>query len=175
MTSTVAEIALMYVLPLGVTAVLVMQAAASELLYHRIVGGALSLGVIALDFLFLKGILFSHTTDGGLILSFINLAVLGILFAIRGKYTADFAINIMFSIVMGAGIVGIIFSSHPTLVVSSDYTPEEIAQINAKYQDYQVIQQRWKKENCSNYGICRKNGKYRSCKSRFKRSVKAAP
>lgn len=136
MTSTVAEIALMYVLPLGVTAVLVMQAAASELLYHRIVGGALSLGVIALDFLFLKGILFSHTTDGGLILSFINLAVLGILFAIRGKYTADFAINIMFSIVMGAGIVGIIFSSHPTLVVSSDYTPEEIAQINAKYQDY---------------------------------------
>lgn len=136
MTSTVAEIALMYVLPLGVTAVLVMQAAATELLYHRIVGGALSLGAIALDFLFLKGILFPHTTDGGLILSFIVLAVLGILFAIRGKYTADFAINIMFSIIMGAGIVGIVFSSHPTLVVSSDYTPEEIAQINAKYQDY---------------------------------------
>lgn len=136
MTLTVAEIALMYVLPLGVTAVLIMQAAASELLYHRIVGGLLSLGVVVLDFFFLKGSLFSHTTDGGLILSFINLAVLGILYAIRGKYTADFAINIMFSIVMASGVVGMIFWNHPTLVVSSDYTPEELAQINAKYQDY---------------------------------------
>ena len=52
MNSDVAEIALMYVLPLGVTFITILQTAASEYRSQKLAGAFLSLIVVVLDCLF---------------------------------------------------------------------------------------------------------------------------
>lgn len=138
MNSEIAQIALMFVLPLGVTFILILQSAAAEYRSQKVTGALLSLIVVGLDavFYFLKNTVIAYNNDGGLLLTFACLFFLAILYAVRSDDGAGKFANILFAILMVAAIAGISYWERPTLVIKTGYTPEEIAEQNAKYQDY---------------------------------------
>ena len=138
MNQDVANIALMFVLPLGITFITILQAAASEENFHKLVGAVLSLFIVVMDclFYFPKNSFISYNADGGLLLSFASLGLFGILYVIRSEDTPAKVAHIIFTVLMFAAFVGIAYWERPTLLVTSDYTPAEIAAQNAKYQDY---------------------------------------
>ena len=138
MNQDVANIALMFVLPLGITFITILQSAASEENFHKLVGAVLSLFIVVMDclFYFPKNSFISYNADGGLLLSFASLGLFGILYVFRSEDTPAKVANIIFTVLMFAAFIGIAYWERPTLLVTSDYTPAEIAAQNAKYQDY---------------------------------------
>ena len=138
MNQDVANIALMFVLPLGVTFITILQSAAAERNTHKIAGAILSLFIIVMDclFYFAKNSFISYNADGGLLLAFASLTLFGILYVIRSEDMPAKVANILFTVFMIAAFVGIAYWERPTLLVASEYTPAEIAAQNAKYQDY---------------------------------------
>ena len=138
MNQDVANIALMFVLPLGVTFITILQSAAAERNTHKIAGAILSLFIIIMDclFYFAKNSFISYNADGGLLLAFASLTLFGILYVIRSEDMPAKVANILFTVFMIAAFVGIAYWERPTLLVASEYTPAEIAAQNAKYQDY---------------------------------------
>ena len=138
MNSDVAEIALMYVLPLGVTFITILQTAASEYRSQKLAGAFLSLIVVVLDclFYFTKNSFIAYNNDGGLLLAFGSLFFFAILYVIKSDETPAKVANILFAVLMLAGIVGISYWDRPTLVITSQYSAADIAAQNALYQDY---------------------------------------
>lgn len=138
MNSDVAEIALMYVLPLGVTFITILQTAASEYRSQKLAGAFLSLIVVVLDclFYFSKNSFIAYNNDGGLLLAFGSLFFFAILYVIKSDETPAKVANILFAVLMLAGIVGISYWDRPTLVITSQYSAADIAAQNALYQDY---------------------------------------
>ena len=138
MNQDVANIALMFVLPLGVTFITILQSAAAERNTHKIIGAILSLFIVVMDclFYFSKNSFISYNADGGLLLAFASLMLFGVLYTVRSEeMPAKFA-NGLFTAFMLAAFVGIAYWERPTLLVTSEYTPAELAAQNAKYQDY---------------------------------------
>lgn len=138
MNQDVANIALMFVLPLGVTFITILQSAAAERNTHKIAGAILSLFIIVMDclFYFAQNSFISYNADGGLLLAFASLALFGILYTIRSEDAPAKVANGLFTAFMLAAFIGIAYWERPTLLVASEYTPAEIAAQNAKYQDY---------------------------------------
>lgn len=138
MNQDVANIALMFVLPLGVTFITILQAAASERNTHKIVGAILSFFIIVMDclFYFAKNSFISYNADGGLLLAFASLALMGVLYTMNSEELPPKIANGIFTALMLAAFVGIAYWERPTLLVASEYSPAEIAAQNAKYQDY---------------------------------------
>lgn len=138
MNQDVANIALMFVLPLGITFITILKAAASEQNMHKLIGSVLSLFIVVMDclFYFTKNSFISYNADGGLLLAFASLFFFGILSVVRSETTPFKVANILFCAFMLAAFIGIAYWERPTLLVASDYTPDEIAAQNAKYQDY---------------------------------------
>jgi hypothetical protein len=138
MNQDVANIALMFVLPLGITFITILTAAASEQNMHKLIGAVLSLFIVVMDclFYFTKNSFISYNADGGLLLAFSSLFFFGILNTVRSELTPIKVANILFSLFMLAAFIGIAYWERPTLLVASDYNPDEIAAQNAKYQDY---------------------------------------
>lgn len=138
MNQDVANIALMFVLPLGVTFITILQSAAAERNTHKIIGAILSLFIVVMDclFYFSKNSFISYNADGGLLLAFASLMLFGVLYTVRSEdMPAKFA-NGLFTAFMLAAFIGIAYWERPTLLVTSEYTPAELAAQNAKYQDY---------------------------------------
>ena len=138
MNSDVAQVALMYVLPLGVTFITRLQTAASEYRSQKLAGALLSLIIVVLDclFYFTKNSFIAYNNDGGLLLAFGSLFFFAILYVIKSDETPAKVANILFAVLMLAGIVGISYWDRPTLVITSQYSAEDIAAQNALYQDY---------------------------------------
>ena len=138
MNSDVAQIALMFVLPLGITFITILQAAASEYRSQKMAGAFLSLIIVVLDclFYFAKNSFIAYNNDGGLLLSFASLFFFAILYVVKSDETPAKVANILFAVLMLSGIVGISYWDRPTLVITSQYTAEDIAAINAMNQDY---------------------------------------
>ena len=138
MNSDVAQIALMFVLPLGITFITILQAAASEYRSQKMAGAFLSLIIVVLDclFYFAKNSFIAYNNDGGLLLSFASLFFFAILYVVKSDETPVKVANILFAVLMLSGIVGISYWDRPTLVITSQYTAEDIAAINAMNQDY---------------------------------------
>jgi hypothetical protein len=138
MNSDVAQIALMFVLPLGITFITILQAAASEYRSQKMAGAFLSLIIVVLDclFYFTKNSFIAYNNDGGLLLSFASLFFFAILYVVKSDETPVKVANILFAVLMLSGIVGISYWDRPTLVITSQYTAEDIAAINAMNQDY---------------------------------------
>lgn len=138
MNQDVANIALMFVLPLGITFITILQAAASERNTHKIVGAILSFFIIVMDclFYFAKNSFISYNADGGLLLAFASLALMGVLYTLNSEELPPKIANGIFTALMLAAFVGIAYWERPTLLVASEYSPAEIAAQNAKYQDY---------------------------------------
>lgn len=138
MNQDVANIALMFVLPLGVTFITILQSAAAERNTHKIIGAILSLFIVVMDclFYFAKNSFISYNADGGLLLAFASLVLFGVLYTVRSEDTPAKFANGLFTAFMLAAFVGIAYWERPTLLVTSEYTPAELAAQNAKYQDY---------------------------------------
>ena len=138
MNQDVANIALMFVLPLGITFITILQAAASERNTHKLVGAILSLFIVVMDclFYFAKNSFISYNADGGLLLAFASLALMGVLYTLNSEELPPKIANGIFTALMLAAFIGIAYWERPTLLVASEYTPAEIAAQNAKYQDY---------------------------------------
>ena len=137
MNQNVAEIALMFILPLGVTFITILQAASAEYRYQKVTGALFAFIVVVMDclFYFTRNSFISYNTDGGLLLAFASLFFFGLLYVVRSNDRAEKCANIMFSAFMLAAFVGIAYWERPTLLVASEFSPEEIAAQNAKYQD----------------------------------------
>jgi len=138
MNQDVAQIALMYVLPLGVTFITILQSAAAETRGQKMVGALLSLIVVILDclFYFAKNSFIAYNNDGGLLLAFGSLFFFAILYIVKSEETPEKVANGLFAALMLTSIVGISYWDRPTLVITSQYTAEDIAAQNALYQDY---------------------------------------
>ena len=138
MNQDIANIALMFVLPLGITFITILQAAASERNTHKLVGAILSLFIVVMDclFYFAKNSFISYNADGGLLLAFASLALMGVLYTLNSEELPPKIANGIFTALMLAAFIGIAYWERPTLLVASEYTPAEIAAQNAKYQDY---------------------------------------
>ena len=138
MNQDVANIALMFVLPLGITFITILQTAAAPERMHKIIGAGLSLVVVIMDclFYFTKNSFISYNADGGLLLAFASLLFFGILNVVRSEDVPAKVANILFCVFMFSAFVGIAYWERPTLLVTADYTPAELAAQNAKYQDY---------------------------------------
>ena len=138
MNQDVANIALMFVLPLGITFITILQAAASERNTHKLVGAILSLFIVVMDclFYFAKNSFISYNADGGLLLAFASLALMGVLYTLNSEELPPKIANGIFTALMLAAFIGIAYWERPTLLVASEYSPAEIAAQNAKYQDY---------------------------------------
>ena len=138
MNQDVANIALMFVLPLGITFITILQAVASERTTHKLIGAILSFFIVVMDclFYFPKNSFISYNADGGLLLAFASLALLGVLYALNSEELPSKIANGIFTALMLAAFIGIAYWERPTLLVASEYSPAEIAAQNAKYQDY---------------------------------------
>ena len=138
MNQDVANISLMFVLPLGITFITILQTAAAPERMHKIIGAGLSFLVVVMDclFYFTKNSFISYNADGGLLLAFASLLLFGILNVIRSEDVPAKVANILFCVFMLSAFVGIAYWERPTLLVTADYTPAELAAQNAKYQDY---------------------------------------
>ena len=138
MTYGIAEIALMFVLPLGITFITILQTAAAEYRNEKILGAFFSLIVVVMDcmFYFARNSFISYNSDGGLLLAFASMFFFGLLYVVRSEDIAGKIANGMFSAFMLAAFLGICYWERPTLLVVSDYSPAELAAQNAKYQDY---------------------------------------
>lgn len=128
----------MFVLPLGITFITILQAAASEYRVQKIIGAFFSLIIIGMDclFYFSKNAFISYNTDGGLLLAFASLIFFGLLNAVQTDGLPFKISKFLFCALMSAAFIGIAYWERPTLLVTADYTPAEIAAQNAKYQDY---------------------------------------
>lgn len=138
MNQQVADIALMMVLPLGITFTAILQSAAAYTRTQKLIGILLSLVIVAMDciFYFAKNTYITYNCDGGLLLAFASLFFLGIIYAVRSEDRATKTGNIFMSVFMLAGFLGIAYWDRPTFIPVAEYTPYEIAMQNAQYQDY---------------------------------------
>lgn len=137
MNTQVAEIALMFVLPLGITFVTILLSASAETRSQKILGSLLSFVLVAMDcmFYFMKNTFVTYNTDGGVLLAFASMFLFGILYVIRSETTPAKFGNGMFAFLMLAGFIGIAYWERPTLIIAAE-SSSYIAAQNAKYQDY---------------------------------------
>ncbi|MCF0225139.1 MAG: hypothetical protein HUK20_12795 [Fibrobacter sp.] len=138
MNQQVADIALMMVLPLGITFTAILQTATAETRTQKILGALLSLAIVIMDciFYFFKNTFITYNCDGGLLLSFASLIFFGLIFVIRNDDLATKVGFIFFCVFMASGFLGIAYWDRPTFILTSDASPAEIAAQNARFQDY---------------------------------------
>lgn len=128
----------MLVLPLGITFTAILQSAAAETRYQKLLGVIFSLIIVAMDcvFYFAKNTFITYNCDGGLLLTFASMLFLCIIYAIRSDDRATRVGNIFLAVFMFSGFMGIAYWDRPTFIPTSEYNPAEIAAVNAQYQDY---------------------------------------
>lgn len=138
MNLQIADIALMMVLPLGVTFTAILMSAAAENRTQKILGACLSLLIVAMDcvFYFAKNSFVAYNCDGGLLLTFASLFLFAIICTVRSENRATKAGNMFLAFFMLSGFMGIAYWDRPTFIPTSEHSGAEIAAMNAKYQDY---------------------------------------
>jgi hypothetical protein len=138
MNQQIADIALMMVLPLGITFTAILMSVSAETRTKIMMGVFLSFLIVAMDciFFFAKNSFIAYNCDGGLLLSFASLFFFAIIGFIRFDDRAAKVGNIFLAFFMLSAFMGIAYWDRPTFIPTSDYTAEEIAAMNTKYQDY---------------------------------------
>ena len=128
----------MMVLPLGITFTAILMSASADTRTQKMMGAFLSFLIVAMDcvFYFAKNSFIAYNCDGGLLLSFASLFFFAIISFIRFDDRAAKAGNIFLAFFMLSAFMGIAYWDRPTFIPTSDYTAEEIAAMNTKYQDY---------------------------------------
>lgn len=138
MNQQIADIALMMVLPLGITFTAILMSASADTRTQKMACAFLSLLIVTMDciFYFAKNSFIAYNCDGGLLLSFASLFFFAIIGVIRSDDRASKAGHIFLSLFMLSGFMGIAYWDRPTFIPTSDYSPAEIAAMNSQYQDY---------------------------------------
>ena len=138
MNQQIADIALMMVLPLGITFTAILMSVSAETRTKIMMCVSLSFLIVVMDciFFFAKNSFIAYNCDGGLLLSFASLFFFAIISFIRCDDRAAKAGNIFLAFFMLSAFMGIAYWDRPTFIPTSDYTAEEIAAMNNKYQDY---------------------------------------
>ena len=128
----------MMVLPLGITFTAILMSVSAESRTQKILGVFFSFLIVVMDciFFFAKNSFIAYNCDGGLLLSFASLFFFAIIGFFRCDDRAAKAGNIFFAFFMLSAFMGIAYWDRPTFIPTSDYTAEEIAAMNTKYQDY---------------------------------------
>ncbi len=128
----------MMVLPLGITFTAILMAVSAETRTKIMMGVFLSFLIVVMDciFFFAKNSFIAYNCDGGLLLSFASLFFFAIIGFIRFDDRAAKVGNIFLAFFMLSAFMGIAYWDRPTFIPTSDYTAEEIAAMNTKYQDY---------------------------------------
>lgn len=128
----------MMVLPLGITFTAILMAVSAETRTQKMMGVFLSFLIVVMDciFFFAKNSFIAYNCDGGLLLSFASLFFFAIISFIRFDDRAAKAGNVFLAFFMLSAFMGIAYWDRPTFIPTSDYTAEEIAAMNMKYQDY---------------------------------------
>ena len=128
----------MMVLPLGITFTAILMSASADTRTQKMMGAFLSFLIVAMDcvFFFAKNSFIAYNCDGGLLLSFASLFFFAIISFIRFDDRAAKVGNIFLAFFMLSAFMGIAYWDRPTFIPTSDYTAEEIAAMNTKYQDY---------------------------------------
>jgi hypothetical protein len=138
MNQQIADIALMMVLPLGITFTAILMSVSADTRTQKMLGVFLSLLIVAMDciFYFAKNSFITYNCDGGLLLSFASLFFFAIISFIRFEDRAAKAGNIFLAFFMLSAFMGIAYWDRPTFIPTSDYTAAELAAMNSQYQDY---------------------------------------
>ena len=138
MNQQIADIALMMVLPLGITFTAILMSVSADTRTQKMLGVFLSILIVAMDciFYFAKNSFITYNCDGGLLLSFASLFFFAIISFIRFEDRAAKAGNIFLAFFMLSAFMGIAYWDRPTFIPTSDYTDAELAAMNSQYQDY---------------------------------------
>ena len=128
----------MMVLPLGITFTAILMSVSAETRTKIMMCVSLSFLIVVMDciFFFAKNSFIAYNCDGGLLLSFASLFFFAIISFIRCDDRAAKAGNIFLAFFMLSAFMRIAYWDRPTFIPTSDYTAEEIAAMNNKYQDY---------------------------------------
>lgn len=128
----------MMVLPLGITFTAILMSASADTRSQKLLGAFLSFLIVAMDciFFFMKNSFIAYNCDGGLLLSFASLFFYAIICFVRFDDRAAKAGNIFLAFFMLSAFMGIAYWDRPTFIPTSDYSADEVAAMNTKYQDY---------------------------------------
>ena len=128
----------MYVLPLGITFTAILQAVTADTRYRKLLAVLFSVVIVFMDctFYFTKNAFITYNCDGGLLLAFGSLFILGFIHAVKRDELPSKIGHYFFCFFMFCGFLGIAYWDRPTFIPNQDYTPAEISAVNAQYQDY---------------------------------------
>ena len=138
MNQGIAEITLIYALPLGISFVTLFTTAATPGRNTKVVGAIISTLTIVIDclFYFVKNTIIVQNVEGGILLSFFLLFLFGLLCLVQSEEWSTRISFLLFSMCMLTGLIGTACFEHPTLVLTSSYSPAELISANKKYEDY---------------------------------------
>ena len=138
MNQGIAEIALIYALPLGISFVTLFATATTPGRNAKVVGAMLSTLTIVIDWLFyfVKNTIIIQNVEGGILLSFFLLFLFSFLCIVQSEEWSTRAAFLFFSLCMLTGCIGTACFERPTLVLTSAYTPSDFVTHNKKYEDY---------------------------------------
>ena len=138
MNQGIAELTLIYGLPLGISFVTLFATATSPGRNTKVVGAILSTLTIVIDclFYFVKNTIIIQNVEGGILLSFFLLFLFSIFCIIQSEEWSTRASFLFFSLCMLTGCIGTACFERPTLVLTSAYSPTDLVTHNKKYEDY---------------------------------------
>ena len=138
MNQGIAEITLIYALPLGISFVTLFATASCPGRNTKVVGAILSTLTIVIDclFYFVKNTIIVQNVEGGILLSFFLLFLFSIFCMVQSEEWSTRASFLFFSLCMLTGCIGTACFERPTLVLTSSYSPTELVTYNKKYEDY---------------------------------------
>ena len=138
MNQGIAELTLIYGLPLGISFVTLFATATSPGRNTKLVGAILSTLTIVIDclFYFVKNTIIIQNVEGGILLSFFLLFLFSIFCIIQSEEWSTRASFLFFSLCMLTGCIGTACFERPTLVLTSAYSPTDLVTHNKKYEDY---------------------------------------
>ncbi len=138
MNQGIAEITLIYALPLGISFITIFATAAHPGRNAKVIGAILSTLTIVVDclFYFVKDTIIVQNVEGGILLSFFLLFLFGLLCLVQSEEWSNRISFLLFAMCMLTGFIGTACFEHPTLVFTSAYSPAELVAANKQYEDY---------------------------------------
>lgn len=138
MNQGIAEITLIYALPLGISFVTLFATATSAGRNTKVVGAILSTLTIVIDclFYFVKNTIIVQNVEGGILLSFFLLFLFSIFCILQSEEWSTRASFLLFSLCILIGSIGLACFERPSLVLTSSYSPTDFVTYNKKYEDY---------------------------------------
>ena len=138
MNQGIAEITLIYALPLGISFVTLFATATSAGRNTKVVGAILSTLTIVIDclFYFVKNTIIVQNVEGGILLSFFLLFLFSIFCILQSEEWSTRASFLLFTLCILIGCIGLACFERPSLVLTSSYSPTDFVTYNKKYEDY---------------------------------------